>query len=76
MPDKLSIVMSGVVGDEPDLLEDLERHDRHIPSFIEPHLLDGPNVSGGVHPTQPRVAVTHKHCTSTFPKCLQYRMLA
>ena len=48
------------VDEGPDLLKDLERYDRRNPSFIEPHLLDGPHVSSGVHPTQPRVAVSHK----------------
>ncbi len=57
---KLSIVKSGVVGDKPDLLEDLKRHNCRNPSFVEPHLLDGPHVSGGVYPTQPCVAVSHK----------------
>jgi hypothetical protein len=32
--DKLSTVMSGVVGDGPDLLEDLERNNCHNPSFV------------------------------------------
>ena len=60
VPDKLSNIMSGFVGYGSDPLEDLERHDRHSPSFVEPHLFDGPHVSGSVHPAQPCIAVSHK----------------
>jgi hypothetical protein len=48
--DKQPTMMPGVTDDWPNLPKDLEGEDGGNPCFIEPHLLDCPNVAGGDHP--------------------------
>ncbi len=45
---------------DTDFLKNLVGDDGSNPTLVELHLLDGPHVARGFHPTQAWVAVLHK----------------